>query len=281
MISQKILGQKIRELRDSKGLNQVDLAKKLEISRVALSEVERGNRGVDALELAKIASFFGIDMDYLMRDERPIDPKKDKKQDMDYKFNPEKLKAVILYILEKCAGKPNVGETVLYKLLYFIDFDGFEIIGRPITGLSYVRLQYGPVPMAKQYNQVVDNMVIHEEMQIISQRYFGHQQKRYINLITYVLGSLVPQEMAVIDDVINRLSSKTATEIENYVHEDAPWKLVEDKKIIPYHLVFERSVPFARSNSNQQWSNAAAQDTLKYLGDNISKEEYEYYSSLK
>ena len=42
-------------------------------------------------------------------------------------FDPKKLKNVILYILEKCAGKPNVGETVLYKLLYFIDFDNFEI----------------------------------------------------------------------------------------------------------------------------------------------------------
>jgi len=30
-----------------------------------------------------------------------------------------KFKNVLLYILERCAGKPNVGETVLNKLLYF------------------------------------------------------------------------------------------------------------------------------------------------------------------
>ena len=32
-------------------------------------------------------------------------------------------------MIEKCGGKPNLGETVLYKLLYFIDFDNFEITG--------------------------------------------------------------------------------------------------------------------------------------------------------
>ena len=35
----------------------------------------------------------------------------------------KKFENVLLYILEKCAGKPNVGETVLYKLLYFSDFN--------------------------------------------------------------------------------------------------------------------------------------------------------------
>jgi len=37
--------------------------------------------------------------------------------------NVEKFRRVFLYILNKVGAKPNVGETVLFKLLYSIDFD--------------------------------------------------------------------------------------------------------------------------------------------------------------
>ena len=42
--------------------------------------------------------------------------------------NIEKFKQVFLYILKKVGAKPNVGQTVLYKLLYFIDFDYYDLI---------------------------------------------------------------------------------------------------------------------------------------------------------
>lgn len=38
----------------------------------------------------------------------------------------DKFKEVLLYVLGKVGSKPNVGETVLCKLLYFIDFDYYE-----------------------------------------------------------------------------------------------------------------------------------------------------------
>jgi len=38
----------------------------------------------------------------------------------------EKFKEVLLYILGKVGSKPNIGQTVLYKLLYFIDFNYYE-----------------------------------------------------------------------------------------------------------------------------------------------------------
>jgi len=40
--------------------------------------------------------------------------------------NVKKFKEVFLYILEKVGARPNIGETALYKLLYFIDFDYYE-----------------------------------------------------------------------------------------------------------------------------------------------------------
>jgi hypothetical protein len=40
--------------------------------------------------------------------------------------NVEKFKQALLYITQKIGALPNVGQTVLYKILYFCDFDYYE-----------------------------------------------------------------------------------------------------------------------------------------------------------
>lgn len=280
MISQKELGQKIKELRDGLDLSQDDLAKQVGLSRVALSQIECGNRGLEAIELAKVASFFGVDMNEMLKDEQPAKLNKKIVSPVAVnKFNSEKLKNTILYILEKCGGKPNVGETVLYKLLYFIDFDSFEKYGKSVTGMNYVKLQYGPVPTIKEYTPTVSSMVANNEIKIFSQEYFGRVQKRYVALANHGDNALTALETAVIDLVVSRLSDMSATQIEGYVHEDAPWKLTQDKEVIPYALIFERSAPYAQVDHNAEWQDVAGSDALKDLGEQ-SKEDYDYYMSL-
>lgn len=55
---QKILkqvGSKIRALRNETGLSQEDFAKKVDLDRTYISDVERGERNVSVLNLFKIA----------------------------------------------------------------------------------------------------------------------------------------------------------------------------------------------------------------------------------
>lgn len=279
-ISQKKLGLRLKDLREQYSLSQDEMAQKIGLSRAAVSEIERGNRGVEAVELAKIANLFRLSIDAVLRDEDPADAETiNKIESNNFKFDAKKLKNVILYILEKCGGKPNLGETVLYKLLYFIDFDGFEIIGKPIIGLNYIRLQYGPVPSANEYNAVIKKMVESGELKIFSQQYYGMLQKRYVALRNYEVGSLRPDETKVIDMIINRLSDLNAKQIESYVHEDIPWKIIEDGQIIPYALVIDREAPYAQKDYDKMWQDAAGADTIKHLGP-MSKEEYDYYNNL-
>ena len=281
MINKQSLANKIKALREFERMSQEDLAQKVDLSRVTISQIEQGNRNVDFLELAKIAKVFKLKTDYfLIEDELPdIEPIKNQKNINN--FDPIKLKNIILYILEKCAGKPNVGETVLYKLLYFIDFDNFEINNKSISGLDYVHLQYGPVPVAQQYSLVIEEMKSKQELKIIIQNYFGLKIKRYINLVTYNIDSLYSKETKIIDDVIGSLSNMSAFQIEEYSHGDAPWQLTNDKEIIPYNLVSKRQIPYAkRSNEDLRYFKmTGAKDILKQLGP-ISKIEYDYYENL-
>jgi hypothetical protein len=61
--------------------------------------------------------------------------------------NLNKFKQVLLYILEKVGSKPNVGETVLNKLLYFIDFDYYEKFEENLMGATYIKNHHGPTPV--------------------------------------------------------------------------------------------------------------------------------------
>ncbi len=281
MINKKSLGHKIKTLREFENMSQEDLAQKIGLSRVAISQIEQGNRSVDFLELAKIAEVFKLKTDYFLIEDELPDIELSKNQKKVTNFDPKKLKSIILYILEKCAGKPNVGETVLYKLLYFIDFDNFEINHKSISGLGYIHLQYGPVPVASQYRPVLEEMKNNQELRIIISDYHGLKIKRYINLISHDIDSLCPKEINVIDDVIGSLSNMSASQIEEYSHGDVPWQLTGDKEVIPYNLVFERRTPYAKRKDDDLrcFKMTGAKDVLNQLG-SMAKTEYDYYENL-
>ncbi len=51
-----------------------------------------------------------------------------------------------------------MGEPVLYKLLYFADFNYYELYEEHLTGARYRKLPYGPVPQKPDaiINQMID-----------------------------------------------------------------------------------------------------------------------------
>jgi len=117
-LTQKQIGHRLSELRKLKGLSQEDLARKVKISRPSLAQIELGNRSVDILELQKFSLIleFSID-DFMSKDFSPnsfIEDKKEKKIKKEEErisvptLQVEKFKNILLYILERCAGKPRL-----------------------------------------------------------------------------------------------------------------------------------------------------------------------------
>lgn len=273
------LGKRIHRLRDEIGLSQAAMADHLDIARQAVGQIEKGERKIDSLELIKLSSFLSISVEELLKPEEKSPRSIQTPKSSDYKFDPEKLRNLILFILEKCGGKPNLGETGLYKLLYFIDFEATELLGRPITGMPYVRLQYGPVPRKKEYGQVLQIMIEREELKIIAHEYYGHQQKRYVNLREPDSKIFSKIEEEIINRNLVQLSDMKAAEITHYVHGDIPWKKTVDGEVIEYNLAFQRELPYSRFDHGVAREEAAATDTLKDLG-TLSDEEATYYKNL-
>jgi transcriptional regulator with XRE-family HTH domain len=249
---QKEISSRIKELREKKGLSQEEVADMLNISRSAVSQIENNERGVSGLELATLSKVFEVSTDYILGLEvspeivLPKEKSQTPKQEMRVsvpQVNLDKFKQVLLYLLERCAGKPNIGETVLNKLLYFIDFNYYEAYEEQLTGASYIKNKFGPTPV--QLIKIIEQMKSDGEIKVIMDKYYNYPQKRYLPLKKADLTKLKASEKETIDQVINQLSDKTADEISKYSHEDIPWKATKDKDKIDYELVFYRGPAYS------------------------------------
>lgn len=66
---QVALGRRLRETREYLGLSQQHVTAGTGIPRTAISEIERGNRRVDSLELRRLARFFRYPVSYFYGEE--------------------------------------------------------------------------------------------------------------------------------------------------------------------------------------------------------------------
>lgn len=252
-LSQKQIGQRITELRKMKGLSQEDLAKSVKISRPSLAQIELGNRSVDILELQKLSLVLEFSLDDFMSKDfsatQDVDLKEEKKAKKEEErisvptLQVNKFKNVLLYILERCAGKPNVGETVLYKLLYFSDFNYYELYEEHLTGAKYRKLPYGPVP--QKLDTIIGQMIKKGQLQRVKTEYHGYPQTRYLPLEKANLTEMKASEKEIIDRVIEQMSDWSAAMLSNYSHGDKPWKASKDGEEINYELAFYRRPPYS------------------------------------
>ena len=258
-LSQKQIGKRIAELRKMKGLSQEELAKSVRISRPSLAQIELGNRNVDILELQKLSQVLNFSLDDFMSEDFSPDSywespeikeeKKSKKENERISvptLQVNKFKNVLLYILERCAGKPNVGETVLYKLLYFSDFNYYELYEEHLTGAKYRKLPYGPVP--QKLDAIINQMIGNRQLQRVKTEYHGYPQTRYLPLEKADLTELRASEKEVIDRVIEQMSDWSAAAISEYSHKDMPWLASREGEEINYELAFYRDAPFSVRN---------------------------------
>ena len=237
-------------LRKSRGWSQEELAKRIKLSRPSVAQIELGNRGIDIIELQCLARVLEFSLDEFLSGDVPVKESaaagpfaSDVHNHPAPVLQVDKLKNVLLYILERSAGKPNVGETVLYKLLYFADFNYYELYQECLTGAQYRKLPFGPVP--QKLDTVILSMITDRQLQRIKGNYHGYPQTRYIPLQKPDLTKLKGSEMEVIDRVIAQMSDWSAAAISNYSHQDIPWRVTKEGEVIGYALAFCRQPPFS------------------------------------
>ncbi len=152
--------------------------------------------------------------------------------------NLDKMEQVLHYIIHEVGHLPQVGKTVLFKLLYFCDLDYYEMHEEILTGEQYKKLDYSPAPI--HFDKIVEKLRTKERILDIQANFHGHLQVKYISLDEPDISLLSTKELEVISETLERLSSMNATQMSAYSCLDIPWKVTEDEEMIDYELVFYR-----------------------------------------
>ena len=155
--------------------------------------------------------------------------------------NIDKFEQVFLYVLSKVGGKPNVGETVLHKLMYFIDFDYYEKHDESLTGIFYKKNRHG-LTFDSSY---ITEMERKNLIKCIKGKYGFFIQKKYKALEEPKLEKISAFELQHIDKVLHIHSDKNANQIEEYSHKDVPWVVTKDRETIQYESVFYRTEEYS------------------------------------
>jgi hypothetical protein len=150
------------------------------------------------------------------------------------KFKPDdgKLKELILLVSLRSENDPTFGAVKLNKLLFYCDFSAYLTFGSPITGQEYFKLKEGPAP---RYMLPLTNKM-QEEQELAFQRipYFNHTQNKPIALRRPDIKRFKPEEISLIEQVIQMWNGKNATQISDESHLFIGWKVAREKETIPY-----------------------------------------------
>ncbi|MBC8523708.1 DUF4065 domain-containing protein [PVC group bacterium] len=250
-----MLGTFIQQQREKLKLTQAFVASELSISRQTYQLIEKGARDVTVPEAKVLATLFEMSIEQFLAEqstahvvifEKKFSAKPEKLQIRVLHKDLEKFKQVLLYVLNKVGGKPNVGETVLHKLLYFIDFDYYEKYEENIIGATYIKNTHGPTSV--ELGAVIEKMKDAGELVDVKSRYFKRNQKKYIAVHKPNLDVFTARDIQHIDDVLTRLSDKNAKEMAAYSHGDIPWLSAKDGKRISYESVFYRDEKYSVRN---------------------------------
>jgi len=249
------------KLRESKNFSQDEMARLIAVSRPSYAAIEKEEKELTVSQVQKICDCFQVSFNdfidgrvvplakvELKKNNKETQQKfkhkndKNKKSYLRISVPKEKVqlfKEVLLYILGKVGAKPNVGQTVLYKLLYFIDFDYYELFEKQLIGAKYIKNHHGPTPVA--FAKIIEKMKKNKDLEEVKVKYFNHTQTKYLPIRKADLSEISAQAIEHVNNVLKKLSDKTATQLSKLSHKDVPWITAQQGEVLDYEAVFYRT----------------------------------------
>jgi uncharacterized phage-associated protein len=156
----------------------------------------------------------------------------------------EKLPNAILYF---AANTQFCGKTKLFKLLYFLDFQHYQEIGRSVTGVDYFAWDMGPVPKVL-FNALNDpdsykGYFEHHERPLAS----GNKMLEIAPQRDFNPKIFTKRELRLLEALATEYNESWADDMVEATHlENLPWHhiyevLGQKYGIIPYSLALRKS----------------------------------------
>jgi hypothetical protein len=147
----------------------------------------------------------------------------------------ERFREMVLYVSQKCESAEFFGATKLNKILYWSDMDAFRLLGRPITGAEYWKLEKGPAP--KYLTHVRQDMIEEGLIRIEKRMMVDYPQHRTVALRDPNMDIFTVSEREIVDRVITECWGQTADEVSNVSH-NIVWHTRNLRDPIPYEASY-------------------------------------------
>lgn len=242
---------------------QQNLAEHIGVDRATIIAYEKDTANIPSKTIARLAELFDVDCSCLVHNRDPqslsyqvedATPELTPARDMRISIpqnNVLKFKEVLLYILNRVGARPHVGQTVVYKLLYFIDFDYYELFEEQLMGATYIKNSYGPTPV--DFAKLTKQMEKAGDVQTVETSFHDKKQRRFLPGREANLNLFSARELHHIDACLARYGEMNATQISEYSHKDIPWITTQDRQPINYESVFYRNELTARRYYLDDW----------------------------
>ncbi len=149
---------------------------------------------------------------------------------------PRKLEALTHYICYKCQDPTVLGSTKLNKILWYSDVIALQMRGEAITGETYVKKQFGPVP--RHILETLKKLEKQGDIVIRQTDYHGYSKRDLIAMTRPDFSMFTSEEISIVDDVLREVCyNHTATSISLATHDDI-WKLADIGEEIPLETAF-------------------------------------------
>lgn len=157
-------------------------------------------------------------------------------------FKKKEYTKLLIYILSNCYDKPHVGKTVITTTLYFVDFNYYEIYGKPLTNEIYLKSKNGirPKHFAKTTEELIEKNRIHFRKEAY---YHTTLHKYYLKEIPNIKFSKKKEKL--IKFSMKHLITKNATGLVKYVSKDPPYQIADFNSEIDYNNVYYRDSKYS------------------------------------
>jgi hypothetical protein len=162
-------------------------------------------------------------------------------------FDNQKFKQLVLYLAHQSGGDPGFAATKLNKLMYFCDFEAYRQLGRSITGARYQKLPWGPA--AVEFLPLQDELFRETLARLELRERGGYTQRVTVPLSPSDQSVFLPDELAIMETVMEQLRPYDATGSSAYSHErSAGWNLVNEGDVIPYATALVSTDPIPQED---------------------------------
>jgi putative zinc finger/helix-turn-helix YgiT family protein len=150
------------------------------------------------------------------------------------KFDIEKMKNMILYILEKVGG---TYKTKINKLLWYIDFFHFKEHSTSISGSVYVHLPLGPI--FDDYKWIISEMLQENLIEAEEVTWDDISGERLKPLVHYAKDFFSKEEFESMNFILCRLGKFTASKLKDRSHDEVAYRKTNDNEKISYNFAKE------------------------------------------